>query len=326
MLRTLDQARLGRAGDLAVLTYHRVDEPEARSRLYPGLISASPERFGQQLDLLTQIAQVVSMQEVLEACAGRAMLPARCVLITFDDACCDFARHAWPELKRRGLPATLFVPTAYPDRPDRHFWWDRLYAMLWHGGRDRLQCEAGRFDLTSDRQRKLAYRSLSDWIKAMPHDAALRLLDQMAAEQAAPLPPHNVLSWQTLRQLAQEGVTLAAHTQTHPLLTRVDLEEARREVSGSQADLQREIGQVLPVFAYPGGQHNAALVRMMREEGFELAFTVRRGINHIPALASGSRERRLTMNRINIGQQTSVQVLHAQLIALWCHGRTRGRV
>ena len=42
------------------------------------------------------------------------------MLLTFDDAYRDFATNAWPTLKRYGLPATLFVPTAYAGERSRN--------------------------------------------------------------------------------------------------------------------------------------------------------------------------------------------------------------
>src|SRR2546421_516354 len=115
-------ALLERIGDprpnvLRVLTYHRVDEPGARPKLNPGLISATPEVFDQEMSYLAANYHVVSMPELLQAYRTGTPLPPRAVLVTFDDAYCDFAEHAWPTLKRYRLPATLFVPTAYPDQP-----------------------------------------------------------------------------------------------------------------------------------------------------------------------------------------------------------------
>ncbi len=43
-----------------------------------------------------------------EACLGGS-LPRRAVVLTFDDGCTCFAEHAWPELAKRGMTATLFA-------------------------------------------------------------------------------------------------------------------------------------------------------------------------------------------------------------------------
>ncbi|MBM2850638.1 MAG: Polysaccharide deacetylase [Anaerolineales bacterium] len=103
----LEQAGGARPNLLGVLTYHRVDEPGAHPALYPGLISATPEVFGQQMDYLATNYHVVSVRELIEVYRTGGVLPPRSVTITFDDACHDFAEYAWPILKRYRLPVTL---------------------------------------------------------------------------------------------------------------------------------------------------------------------------------------------------------------------------
>ncbi len=319
LLRTIEKVDVARAGDLAVVTYHRVDDANHTPDLYPGLISATPAQFNEQLDMLKEVGQVVSMQQVVAACRGETPLPRKAVLITFDDACSDFAQHAWPALQARQLPVTVFVPTAYPDQPQRRFWWDRLYVAIWHGNAARIDTAYGQWELNTDEQRRRAYRALRDQVKQLPHETAMRLVDEIVLAQQAPSPPASVLGWDDLRELASQGVTLAPHTQTHPLLTQVSSEQARAEIVGSRDDLRREIGEVLPVFAYPGGQSNSAVTQIMQAEGFELGFTVQRGINHVQTTE------RMLLNRINVGQQTTAQILRAQLVAGWWGNRARNR-
>ena len=219
------------------------------------------------------------------------------------------------------MPVTVFIPTAYPDQPERRFWWDRLYAAIWNFSSSHVDTPIGRLALGSDQQRSRAFRALRDYVKELPHDSATEVIDKIVDQQQSPVPASSVLSWDRLRTLANQGVTLAPHTQTHPLLTRVPIAQARQEVVGSRDDVQREIGSVLPVFAYPGGQCNAAVKQMMQQEGFELAFTVQRGINHLPSADW------LSLNRINVGQQTTPQILKAQLVAGWWKNRMKnGRV
>ena len=44
---------------------------------------------------------------------ARATLPARPIVVTFDDGFADFYDDAWPVLKRYEIPATLYVTTGY---------------------------------------------------------------------------------------------------------------------------------------------------------------------------------------------------------------------
>ncbi len=319
MLQMLDRvAGSPRSDTLAVLTYHRVDYAADTPELYPGLISATPEQFADQLDLVLEMGQVVSMADVLKACRGEAVLPPNSIAITFDDACRDFAEFAWPALQSRNLPATVFVPTAYPDAAERRFWWDRLHLAIWYGREQSITTPCGELDLSSDEQRTLAYRMIRDHVKQLEHQHAMQLVDDLCEQQAVDLPPPSVMSWDELRELAHQGVTLAPHTQTHPLLTQISLGDAQREIVGSYNDLKREIGEVLPIFAYPGGASNTEIAEIAKNAGIEIAFSVQRGINNISTADP------LALNRINIGQSTNTQVLRAQLMAYWWKHRTRG--
>src|SRR5258708_32795391 len=82
------------------------------------------------MQLLVRNYHVVGMPQLLKAVANGVPLPNRAVLITFDDAYADFAETAWPILKRFGLPATMFVPTAYPDHREVPFSGDKLYQAF----------------------------------------------------------------------------------------------------------------------------------------------------------------------------------------------------
>src|ERR1700710_1342530 len=112
---------------LAVLTYHRIGDPDDGP---PGLMSATVRGFERQMAWLAATRCAVSLDAVLAARDGGAPLPPRAVLVTFDDAYEDFAARAWPVLSRHGIPAALFVPTAFPGDPDRALWWDRLFAAV----------------------------------------------------------------------------------------------------------------------------------------------------------------------------------------------------
>jgi peptidoglycan/xylan/chitin deacetylase (PgdA/CDA1 family) len=308
-LALLERANDPRPNVLRVLTYHRIDEPGARPQLNPGLISATPATFDQQMRYLAANYRVISMPELLHASQTGTALPPRAVLVTFDDGYCDFAEHAWPTLKRYRLPVTLFVPTAYPDQPTLTFWWDRLYQAL-HSAAAHAEIDTplGRLPLATAAQRGQAFAQLRDSVKGQPHAEAMALVDQVCAQLGAPHPEQHVLGWDALRQLAHEGVTLGAHTRTHPLMNRISPADARDEALGSLHDLEQRIGSTLPIFAYPSGAFNAETVRVLARAGFLLAFTTARGLNDL------RRADRLRLRRINVGQRTSLAALRTQLL------------
>ncbi len=310
VLGWLDRVPGDGASLLRVLTYHRIEDPEARPEPCPSLISATPADFAAQMQYLQAHFRVVSVEQVLEAVRGGRSLPPRALLLTFDDAYRDFAEHAWPVMRELGLPATLFVPTAYPDAPARAFWWDRIHQALSTSQRDSLDCDGAILPLHSAQQRRHAYAVLREKVKSLPHEVAMGLVDALCSQLGAAPSPNLVLSWDELRRLAHEGVTLGAHTRTHPLLHRLPAAQVREEAAASHADLQREIGKTLPIFAYPSGGFDAPALEAIAAEGFELAFTTRRGINDLRRL------RPLLLRRTSVVHRSSEPLLRAQLLSV----------
>jgi len=304
----LERAERQRPNLLRVLMYHRVDEPDARPMLHPRLISATPVDFDRQMRLLAANYRVLSMREVLEARRNGRALPPRAVLITFDDAYRDFAEHAWPILQRYGLPVTLFVPTGYPDRPERVFWWDRFYQGFQAAAdRRELDTPIGRFSLSTPARRRRVCDRLIDYVKTLPHHAAMDFVRCVCEELGTASTDNHVLGWNDLRRLAGEGVTLGAHSRTHPLMNRTSVLEAEVEAVGSLRDLRRRIGEVPPIFAYPAGGRDGGVVRALKREGFALAFTTHCTINDMETADP------LQLARINVSRRTTLGILRARL-------------
>lgn len=80
------------------------------------------------------------------------------------------------------------------------------------------------------------------------------------------------MSWDDVRQLAEWGFELGAHTEAHIDLGKVSGPAAVEEVEGSKAALERELGQPIVHFSYPYGRRDnisAENLRMIEQAGFE---------------------------------------------------------
>ncbi|MEA2482283.1 MAG: colanic acid/amylovoran biosynthesis glycosyltransferase [Thermoleophilaceae bacterium] len=296
---------------LTVLMYHRIaDRADDPGDLDPALISASPRELERQAAWIGERAAPVSLDDVLAARAGREPLPPRAVLVTFDDAYRDFADRAWPLLQEHGVPATLFVATAYPGWQGHGFWWDRLHrALARTARRDPLPTPAGALPLATASDRERAHRALAAMLHAAPHDQAMATLERILGLIGDAEPVCPVLGWDELRRLAAEGVALAPHTRTHARLDRVSRARAREEIAGSRADLEREIGGCPPAFAFPAGGWDQQSTALLEDEGFALAFTTRRGPNDL------TQPDWLRLRRSNVGRRSNLPLLRAQLLA-----------
>lgn len=93
---------------LTILMYHEVATPRAGTRHLGNFVT--PGQFDEQLDALRAWRyESIGFDDWLAFRRGVGRLPARPVILTFDDAYQSFAREAWPRLKARGMGATLFV-------------------------------------------------------------------------------------------------------------------------------------------------------------------------------------------------------------------------
>jgi peptidoglycan/xylan/chitin deacetylase (PgdA/CDA1 family) len=95
---------------LVAVNFHYVrpsfDDP------YPGIHGITPDALRSQLELLGRAGELVSPEQVRDAVRGRAPLPERSILVTFDDGLREQAEHALPVLRSLDVPALFFVNTA----------------------------------------------------------------------------------------------------------------------------------------------------------------------------------------------------------------------
>jgi peptidoglycan/xylan/chitin deacetylase (PgdA/CDA1 family) len=98
----------------AILTYHSIDESGSP-------ISISRAEFARHADFLA--SGKVKVESLAELARSRATEDdaVHAVALTFDDGFANFATDAWPLLRERGLPATMFVVT---DRAGTTNEWD----------------------------------------------------------------------------------------------------------------------------------------------------------------------------------------------------------
>ena len=117
-----------------ILVYHNIQPAaDARGIRAPDL-TMRPEAFAAQMQYLKDHKiPVVSFGALVDALEGKATLPPRAVVITFDDGRENQYRNALPLLKRLGFTATFFPFTHAMDRNPRYFTWAQFKEMQQEG-------------------------------------------------------------------------------------------------------------------------------------------------------------------------------------------------
>lgn len=101
---------------VTVLCYHRFGAGNSK-------MVVSPARFEEQMAYLADNGyHVVRLADLQAFLAGERALPARSVVITFDDGYESVHRHAFPVLKKFNFPATLFAYSDFIGARDALSW------------------------------------------------------------------------------------------------------------------------------------------------------------------------------------------------------------
>lgn len=309
----LDRFQPPGTNTLYVLNYHRVDEDGRRPWLNPDLISTSPDEFEKQMKLIASRYQPVGLQEVTLAASGLGDLPKRAVLVTVDDGYLDFKENIQPIAAQFNIPLVLFISTALVG--SGIFWWDELYQIIFRSQVNKIDSPLGQISLTTIEEKRKAYRDYANFMRTRPFIQAKEKLDELFHQlELDGSQQRSTLNWDELRSLAGEGVAIASHSHSHPLLSHISFAQVKSEVMVAQEMIEKEIGKNWPVMAYPDGKpesFNDEVIDAVKECGIRLAFTTKEGAVQL------NLDDPLKLPRIGVWRKTSMAVFHYHLTSFY---------
>lgn len=117
--------------------YHYISAPPEDADEYREDLSVTPENFRAQMQYLAENGFTpIDLYTLSLAVAAKQSLPARPVVITFDDGYVDHYQHAFPILREFGFTATFFIITEYVDAGNpQHLTWPMIEEMAAAGMR-----------------------------------------------------------------------------------------------------------------------------------------------------------------------------------------------
>jgi peptidoglycan/xylan/chitin deacetylase (PgdA/CDA1 family)/SAM-dependent methyltransferase len=261
------------------LMYHRVGAPGRG----PHHLSVSEAAFRAQIEWLARTCSIVTLEEL--ARGNRSSRSNRAVALTFDDGYLDNLSVAAPVLRASGAPATFFLTTGDGPFP-YYYWWDRLAAALAHGAPVppalTLDLPSGRREIvtSSDQDRLAAHWLVYHEIIRLPAVDRDAVVDQIIAWASRPSldADDRRMTWDEMRDLASEPRhAIGAHTVEHLFLPAQPDDVLTRELTDSQAVLERVTGRRIDSLAYPYGAADQRTIAIAREAGFRLAVTCEDG-------------------------------------------------
>jgi peptidoglycan/xylan/chitin deacetylase (PgdA/CDA1 family) len=274
------------------VTYHGVFPSGYQIRntaLDGNLIGADSLR--QQLRFLKKHYHVISPQDFLRWLEREMQLPPRSILLTCDDALRNTLTDMLPVLEELNLSCLFFATGGSAADSPSMLWYEELYLMLLEAAEPlalRLP-EAGiTIDSIPTNERHSRWWTLVETLSPFDWGARRALLDQIRQqlklsenwrerfiEDPTLAARFLILDRRALLQMAAAGMSIGAHTLSHPVLARMSGEAARREISESRTLLEDALGQPVWAFAYPFGDSATVTKRELQlaeQAGFRCAF------------------------------------------------------
>ncbi|MDO8551823.1 MAG: polysaccharide deacetylase family protein [bacterium] len=188
---------------LPVLTYHHIGD--GTDSLF-----VKTDTFASQMEYLARKGYTtITLVDLVNNLQNGTPLPAKPIILTFDDGYRDFYENAYPILKAHNFKATLFVITQFV------------------GGSAYLQ----------------------------------------------------YVTWDQLAQMSSSGlVTIGDHTLSHLPLPSLLPDRVKDEIISAKNILESRLGKHVDVFAYPYGSDSDESEKVLREGGFAVAVTTKRGL------------------------------------------------
>lgn len=279
-LQVLRRLRAVPEGTVTVLCYHTLSADDQGPDAWTAL------RIG---DFRTQIAFLRRWFDIvdLDTAFGETRIRAGgkpLAVVTFDDGDVGLYQHLIPFLAADPIPVTVYVATSQIES-GTPYWFDQVMNALQAPVAVTLTLDelgTWQFGTESGAARWQVLGALLEAMKTLSParraDLTARIVAQSddRAGQGPRLGPMSVTQVQALASCP--GVTIGAHSHCHNLLDQIPLDEARTSVLTSRRLLQDWTGQDVRHFAYPNGNHDAALRAMLRDEGFSTAVALDNGL------------------------------------------------
>jgi peptidoglycan/xylan/chitin deacetylase (PgdA/CDA1 family) len=277
---------------LAVVTYHGV-LPEAYEPVDSGFDGnlVTTEMFRRQLRLLKSHYNVVAPEDFLAWREGRHELPLRAVLLTCDDGLVNCLTDMLPVLQQEEVRCLFFVTGASAGHGRTMLWYEELFLIFFRAQSGPFEISFSgieiRGELHSPAERRAiwwrAVQRLSQidretresFLGVARRQLGIDLRPDFAARNSPACRRLGLLTADELGKLSDAGMTIGAHTSSHPVLSQMPAEMAEVEIAESKSALESALQIPVWALAYPFGDPqsvNSQVLAMAEAAGFQAAF------------------------------------------------------
>jgi peptidoglycan/xylan/chitin deacetylase (PgdA/CDA1 family) len=259
-----------------IINYHRL------IRNLDSILETEPtvnhliDDFAKEIRFLKRYFDILPLDQVTETLKNSENFKKPTLAITADDGYKNNFELLFPVLKEHNIPVTIFLTSGFTGTNNK-IWVDRLEHLFLNT--KKIIFNSGgifkerKYLLSTLKQKRQAYLEILYKLK----DTEIKLRNRCLAEIEEKLGPvHDgspiMLNWEEVRKMQKSNISFGAHTLTHPILTNMPLEDAKREIAESKRIIEKNLGTKVNHFAYPNGRpqdFNEELRQFCKDIGFE---------------------------------------------------------
>jgi peptidoglycan/xylan/chitin deacetylase (PgdA/CDA1 family) len=268
--------------DVQILVYHRVNDE--RDPFFPG---TPVKAFLEQMEYLSRYYTVLSLADAVVK-KGNNDIPDNALVVTFDDGYRDNYTHAFPVLKRLGIPATIFLSTDAIGT-GKVLWHDKVFSAFRHTRVPFLETWGGNgsisYPLGTIAEKLVAQSNVLGLIRSVDESERSRLIDHLQTRLKVAdrkESPDLMLTWDQVREMCRHGISFGSHTVTHPILSTLPIDRIRTEIYESKRTIEEALGTPVTDFAYPNGKRrdfNETIKALLKQAGYRCGLTTEFGAN-----------------------------------------------
>lgn len=181
---------------------------------------------------------------------GNSPFPKGAALLTVDDGWKTNKSNIIDVANAQNIPVAIFITTE-PVLAGNGYWWSYV----------KLANRSGYLSITPED------------VKQMENKSRLELLAKLKDKFCV---GREAMTIDEIQEADGSGhIHIGSHTISHPILSKCTDEEVYAEIYHSKQKLEDMLNHPICSFAYPNGDHTEREVAMVKEAGYQLAFTTK---------------------------------------------------
>lgn len=190
----------------------------------------------------------ISIAELMQIVRGEIPFPKGAVLLTADDGWKSNQNNIIDIANRLNIPITIFL-TVDPIICGTPFWWSYIKTAR----------NKGMIQFSVEDMKRMEFNRVYEIVNGLKEVIVLGR-EALTEEQVTDAISHG-------------RVSIGSHTMSHPILPQCSEERVIYEIKQSKDRLEEVFKTAIKSFAYPNGSYTDRETRILKDSGYDIAFT-----------------------------------------------------